>query len=346
MGQERSVFVSSKVSGTGFSVPDKVIPNSHFESYLETSDEWIRERTGIEQRRWVEGETTASDLAEKAALDAIKNANLTVDDIDGIILATVTPDNIFPSTAAVLQKKLGVKNGFAYDVNAVCTGFVYALVNADSLIKNGQAKNILVVGVDIYSRIIDKDDRGTCVLFGDGAGALVLSKTADGDSDVIGMPSGVTGSVKEVQGVYASELRADGAQSDILYCKGGSGSPEVPAEEQFIKMQGREVFKLAVRSLAEVSKSVLEKSGLEIGDVSHFVSHQANRRIILGMGKQLGVGEDKVPINVEKYGNTSAASIPILLAECDASGRIKPGEVVHISAFGGGVTWGAVVVRW
>lgn len=347
----KKLTVASEILGTGMCVPDRVVSNEHFAAYLETSDEWIRERTGIVERRWCDEVTSASALAEPACRDAIKAAGLTAADIDGIVLGTVTPDNIFPSTACYLQSRLGIQSGYAMDVNAVCSGFVYALTTADALIRAGQGTNVLVVGVDIYSRIIDPNDRGTCVLFGDGAGAVVLSRKK-GDKLVDGAFGDhmVEGDVRDISGIYGSELRADGRYADLLCVPMGTAHPPTPESLQrgdhFLKMQGREVFKFAVRSLADVTKNVLDKAGVAIEEVDHFVSHQANKRILLSMAKHLGVSEDKVPINVDKYGNTSAATIPIVLAECERTGRIKKGDLVLLSAVGGGFSWGAVLVRW
>jgi 3-oxoacyl-[acyl-carrier-protein] synthase-3 len=346
---EPSCFIASRITGTGISVPPKVIGNDHFASYLETSDEWIQERTGIEERRYTEPDVSASDLAEPACLDAIKAAGLTVDDIDGIICGTVTPDNLFPSTACFIQGKLGIKNGFALDVNAVCCGFVYALSTADAYIRAGMASNILVIGVDLYSRIIDPNDRGTCILFGDGAGAVVLSRNSDKPS-AFGQPCGEQGSMLSTSGIYGAELHADGSQADILCVPQGTANnvtvESLQEGKHFLHMAGREVFKHAVRSLVQVTNSVLEDAGLSVGDVDHFVSHQANKRILLSMAKQLKVSEERIPMNLQKYGNTSAATIPMLLAECVAEGRIKKGDLVLLSAVGGGLSWGAVLLRW
>lgn len=343
--------VASEIRGTGMCVPERVVSNEHFAAYLETSDEWIRERTGIEQRRWCEKGTSASALAEPACREAISAAGLTVNDIDGIVLGTVTPDNIFPSTACYLQARLGITNGFAFDVNAVCSGFIYALTTADALIRSGQGTNVLVVGVDLYSGIIDPNDRGTCVLFGDGAGAVVLSRK-QGESLVDGAFGDhlAQGDVRSISGIYGSELKADGRFADLLCVPMGTANPPTPDSlkrgDHFLQMQGREVFKFAVRSLADVTKSVLDRAGVSVEEVDLFISHQANKRILLSMAKHLGIPEEKVPINVDRYGNTSAATIPIVLAECEREGRIKKGDLLLLSAVGGGFSWGAVLVRW
>ena len=307
------------IRGVGMAVPERVVPNSHFESYLETSDEWIRERTGIEQRRWSEESESLISLSEPAARAAIQNSGLEISDIDGIVLATVTPDYVFPSSACVLQSKLGIKKGFAFDVNAVCTGFIYALATADSLLARGLAKNLLVVGADLLSQKLDHKDRGTCILFGDGAGAVVLSREENSN-----------------RGVLSSCLQADGGFGDIL---------TVP-HNGYLHMNGREVFKVAVRSLVDVTKKVLDDAGVNVGDLSYIVTHQANKRILDAMSKQLGIEDDKVLANVATYGNTSAASVPILLAESVEKGIIKEGDLVLLSGVGGGMTWGAILLRW
>jgi 3-oxoacyl-[acyl-carrier-protein] synthase III len=334
------VLRSSIVLGTGMYVPERVVTNEFFSKYLDTSDEWIRDRTGISERRWVEKGVSASALAEPAALEAIKNAGLTPKDIDGIICATVTPDNIFPSTACILQKRLSCGEGLAFDVNAVCSGFLYAIGSAHGLIMSGQCTNVLIVGTEIYSNIIDKNDRTTGILFGDGAGALVL-----GASDI---PQ--ESLQKTDRGIFRSRLGADGSYSDILCVDGGSARPftseSIKEGAHFLRMAGREVFKLAVRRLAEINKSIVEDAGFSLSDVDWFVSHQANRRILQSVAKELSIPDEKVPMNIEKYGNTSAASVPILLAELASEGNLKKGDLVALSAFGGGVTWGAMLLRW
>jgi 3-oxoacyl-[acyl-carrier-protein] synthase III len=334
------VLSGSIVLGTGMHVPERVVKNDFFASYLDTSDEWIRERTGIAERRWVEPGTSASALAEPAAREAIANAGLVPSDIDGIICATVTPDNIFPSTACMIQKRLGCRDGLAFDVNAVCSGFLYAIGAAHGLILSGQCKRVLIVGTEIYSIIIDKNDRTTGILFGDGAGALVLGASGTAQQELR----------KSDRGIFASHLGADGSYTDILCVHGGSAFPftseSVGEGAHFLKMAGREVFKLAVRKLSEINRMIVEQNGFSLDEVSHFVSHQANRRILQSVAKDLGIPESKFPVNIEKYGNTSAASVPILLAELNAQGTLKKGDLVVLSAFGGGVTWGAMLLRW
>ncbi len=343
------VRVTSRILGAGMNVPPRVVPNSYFASYLETSDEWIRDRTGIEERRWVEPGVGVSELAEPACRAAIKNAGLTTEDIDGIVLATVTPDYLFPSSACFLQSRLGIKRGFAFDVNAVCSGFIYALVTADALIMAGQAKNVLVIGADIYSQIINPQDRATCVLFGDGAGAVVLSRAANGNGSGPGAGF-VEGSGGTVRGLYGSEIHSDGAHAEVLCVPQGTAKPltteRIAKNEHLLYMNGREVFKLAVRGLAEVSDNLLSRLQVPASAVDYFVSHQANKRILSAMAKHLDVPEEKVLMNLNKYGNTSAATVPMVLAEFSANGTIKPGDLLLLSAFGGGVTWGAVLLRW
>ena len=342
---EPQVEVASRVVGSGFCVPERIVTNEHFASYLDTNDEWIQSRTGIVERRWADPDTSASQLAEPACRDAIESAGLTPADIDGIIVATVTPDNTFPSTACYLQRRLGCPAGVAFDVNAVCSGFVYALTTADSLIRSGIARNFLVVGVDIYSRILDMNDRRTCILFGDGAGAVVLSSVSKKGGALT-----ETGSAYSLRGMYGAQLGADGSHTDILCVPSGTASPvtaeSLAAGSHYLRMDGREVFKLAVRKLAEISQTMVSEIGLTSEDVDYVASHQANQRILLSMAKSAGIAEEKVLSNVSRYGNTSAASVPILLAEFAQLGTIKQGDLLLVSAFGGGVTWGAVLLRW
>lgn len=335
------VHVSSRISGWGMCVPDRVITNSYFESYLDTSDEWIRERTGIQERRWCEPDQATSDIAAPAGAMAIERASLSRDDIDGIVCATVSPDYPFPSTACMIQKKLGLRNCLAFDISAACTGFLYALVTADGLIRSGQCNHVLVVGAEVFSSLINMQDRTTCVLFGDGAGAVVLSRVAEAEQ---------TGSALSLRGLYTSALYADGTKGDFLKVKQGTAdrlsADKIAHNEHCLTMEGREVFKFAVRALADVTTTVLERVGMSVDDVDLIVSHQANQRILSSMAKQLGAPESKVPSNVQKYGNTSAASIPILLSELAESGQIKAGSLILLNAVGGGMTWGAAVLRW
>lgn len=332
----RVVAKASRIAGWGHALPERVVTNEFFSSYLDTNDEWIQTRTGIRERRWAGPEESASSLAAPACVDAIERAGLKPADIDGIIVATVTPDYQFPSTACFLQNRLGCPPGLAFDVNAVCSGFVYALATADALIRSGLATNVLVCGVDIYSRIIDVHDRRTCILFGDGAGAVVLTAT-NGEGEA------------SDAGLLRFELGADGAHTGILCVPRGTAREVNPDSlsrgEHFLSMEGREVFRLAVRKLIEVSESVLKHSGYSAGDVDFIISHQANKRILDSMAKAMGIADSKVLANVERVGNTSAASIPILLSESFEAGVLSAGKLVLLSAFGGGVTWGAGLIR-
>ena len=341
----KEISVCSYIAGVGMCVPEKVITNEYFASYLDTSDEWISERSGIKERRWTEGNTGVSELAAKAATAALANAGLTSKDIDGIVFGTVTPDYSFPSAACMLQKHLGINKGFAFDVAAACAGFIYSLSVADGLIASGRATNILVVGADVLSSMLDLLDRSTCVLFGDGAGAVVLRAVNPQNSQRL-----VSADNGDTSGIYAVELCADGTVSDILVAGMGSArrlTPESVANKEFaLKMDGKEVFKFAVRALAEVSQTVCARAGVDISEVNYFVSHQANMRILQGMAKQLGIPNEKVPANISKYGNTSAATIPLLLAEMAENKMLKKGDLVLLSAVGGGITWGAVLLRW
>lgn len=344
------VCVASRIVGTGMSVPEREVTNDYFASYLDTTDEWIQDRTGIKTRFWADGKMSASELAEPASREAISQAGLQVEDIDGIVFATVTPDCQFPSTACFLQHRLGIKNALAFDVVAVCSGFIYGLVMADSLIASGQCRNVLVVGSELYSRIVDPKDRTTCVLFGDGAGAVVLSSAVPQGSGTGSADRFVKGSARLVRGIYASKLGSDGTGAELLYVPNGTAyqpTPESLAKgEHYLKMAGREVFKLAVRNLTEVSQAVLDQAGIGVEEVDYCISHQANVRILRSFGKQLGLPDEKVLVNIDRYGNTSAASIPILLAESVAKGLFKPGDLLLLNAFGGGFTWGAVLLRW
>jgi len=304
--------------------------NADFEGILETSDEWIAQRTGIRQRHIAgEGETTAS-LGEAAARAALANAALTPDDIDLIVLATSTPDNTFPATAVDIQNRLGMRHGFAFDMQAVCSGFVYAITTADLYLKGGLAKRVLVIGAETFSRILDWSDRTTCVLFGDGAGALVLEAEESG------------GGVSD-RGIIASSLRSDGAHKDKLFVDGGPGTTGTVGH---LRMEGREVFKHAVGMITDVIEDVFAKASITADDLDWFVPHQANKRIIDASAKKLGIAEEKVVTTVQLHGNTSAASVPLALSVAVADGRIKKGDLVLLEAMGGGFTWGAVLVRW
>ncbi|WP_300585713.1 beta-ketoacyl-ACP synthase III [Marivita sp.] len=321
--------IRSVVVGLGHYLPERVVPNSEFEATLDTSDEWIKSRSGIERRHFAaEGETT-SDLATKAARNALADAGLTANDLDAIVLATSTADLTFPSAATMVQAALGMNRGFAYDVQAVCAGFIYAMANANALIVSGQAKRIMVIGAETFSRIMDWSDRSTCVLFGDGAGAVIL-EAQDGIGD------------KTDRGILSVDLNSDGQHRDILYVDGGVSTQTTG----FLRMQGKEVFRHAVEKLAQTATTAMEKAGIANEDVDWIVPHQANIRIIQGTAKKLGMSMDNVVVTVQDHGNTSAASIPLALSVGVERGQIKRGDVVVTEAIGGGLAWGAVVLRW
>ncbi|SEQ25493.1 3-oxoacyl-[acyl-carrier-protein] synthase-3 [Loktanella sp. DSM 29012] len=317
------------VQGVGHYLPDRVVENSHFEATLDTSDAWIRERSGIERRHFAADDQATSDLAAFAAQAALDDAGMTADDIDLIIVATSTADMTFPSAATMVQNKLGMTRGFAFDVQAVCAGFVFALANADALIQSGQATTALVIGAETFSRIMDWTDRSTCVLFGDGAGALVL-RAEDGQ--------GTT----DDRGILATDLNSDGRYRDLLYVDGGVATQNTGQ----LRMEGKEVFRHAVEKLAKTAHTALEKVGLGADDVDWVVPHQANIRIIQSTAKRLGVGMDRVVVTVQDHGNTSAASIPLALSVGKQRGQIKPGDLLVTEAIGGGLAWGSVILRW
>ena len=314
----------SRIVGTGSYLPPRVMENEEFARRLETSDAWIRERTGIARRHIADETQTSSDLAVEASRRALAAANARAEDIDLIVVATSTPDFIFPSTACLLQRKLGVAGCAAFDVQAVCTGFIYALATADGFIRNGTAKRALVVGAEVFSRILDWNDRTTCVLFGDGAGAVVL---AAGDKP----------------GIHATRLHADGSQVDMLsvpgnVCRGRiQGSP-------YLQMNGQGVFKLAVRVLEESARETLEAAGMRLSDIDWLIPHQANVRILEATARKLEVPRDKLVVTVDHHGNTSAASVPLALDEYVRAGRIRPGQRMLLQGVGGGFTWGSSMV--
>ena len=323
-------MIRSIIRGYGAALPKRVMTNQDIEAIVETTDEWIVQRTGIKQRYIAgEGETTAS-LGELAARAALENAGIKPDEIDLIIVATSTPDNTFPATAVNIQSRLGITSGFAFDVQAVCSGFVYAMATADLYIRGGMAKRVLVIGAETFSRILDWTDRTTCVLFGDGAGAVVLEA---------GEGEGKTSD----RGVLTSNLRSDGSHKDKLYVDGG---PSTTGTVGHLRMEGREVFKHAVGMITDVIEAAFEATGTTADDLDWLVPHQANRRIIDASAKKLGIPAEKVVITVDQHGNTSAASIPLALAAAAADGRIKKGDLVMLEAMGGGFTWGAVLLRW
>ena len=318
------------VEGVGHYLPDRVVPNSEFEKSLDTSDEWIRTRSGIERRHFAADDETTSDLAVHAARAALENAGLDIDDIDGILVATSTPDLTFPSVATMVQRDLGMTRGFGFDVQAVCAGFIYALTNANALILAGQAKRLLVIGAETFSRIMDWTDRSTCVLFGDGAGAVVLS-AQDGDG------------TNADRGILSADLNSDGRYREMLYVDGGVSTSGSAGK---LRMQGNPLFRQAVEKLTSTADTALEKIGMQGSDVDWIVPHQANIRIIQGTAKKMGVPMDRVIVTVQDHGNTSAASIPLALSIGVSEGRIKPGDIVLSEAIGGGLAWGAVVLRW
>lgn len=316
----------SRIAGTGSYLPRQVVTNADLALKVETSDEWIRERTGIRQRHVAAPDEQTSDLACAAAQSALAAAGLAAADVDLIIVATTTPDMIFPSTACIVQAKLGARGGPAFDVQAVCSGFVYALAMADRMVVSGMARNALVVGAEIYSRILDWNDRGTCVLFGDGAGAVVL------------VPS-------EQPGILSAHLHADGAHRDML-CVPGTVAGGAVSGSPFVRMDGQAVFKFAVRVLAEVAREALDANGVEASAIDWIIPHQANERIIDATARKLGLGPDKVVKTVAEHANTSAASIPLALDRAVRDGRIRQGHHVMLLGVGGGFTWGSVFLKW
>lgn len=321
--------IRAVVRGVGHYLPERVVPNAEFEQIIETSDEWIRSRSGIERRHFAaEGQTT-SDLGLRAAQAALADAGLDANDVDAIIVATSTADLTFPSVATMIQSGLGLSGGFAFDVQAVCAGFVYALTTANALILAGQAKRVLVIGAETFSRLMDWKDRSTCVLFGDGAGALLI-EAQDG-----------VGTVAD-RGILSTDLNSDGRFKDILYVDGGVST----GVTGHLRMEGKEVFRHAVEKLAETAHTALEKIGLSGGDVDWIVPHQANIRIIEATAKRMQVPMDRVVVTVQDHGNTSAASIPLALSVGKQRGQIKQGDLVVTEAIGGGLAWGAVVLRW
>jgi 3-oxoacyl-[acyl-carrier-protein] synthase-3 len=314
------------ITGLGCKVPDRVLTNDELSQYVDTSDAWIRERTGIRERRIASQEEALSDVALPACRDALAQAGLEGKDIDLLIVATVTPDMAFPSTAALLADQLGADDAAAYDLSAGCTGFMYALAQAYGMLAGGLTTRALVVGGDLLSRLFDWEDRSTLVLFGDGAGAVVLEAVPE-------------------QGFLAFELGADGGGGDTLWLP-GSGSRIFEQPDRFIKMNGREVFKFATRILVQSAQAVLDKCGMSIDDVDVYVPHQANVRIIDHATKKLGVPSERVVINVDRYGNTSSGSIPLALADAEQDGRLAPGKVVLMTGMGAGLTWGSALMRW
>ena len=321
------------ILGTGHAYPEGILTNADLANMVETSDEWITTRTGIKQRRKAAPGEYTSLFAVKAARQAIERAGLTPADIDLILCATVSPDQILPSTGCIIQAELGANRAAAMDVVAACSGFLYGVTLANTMIQSGQSKHALVIGAEILTQYVDYSDRHTCVLFGDGAGAAVL------------------GSVDGERGILASRIRSDGRYQEQLFSPGGGTRRPPTAEtlaagDHFFKMKGNELFKVAVRSMAEVSREVLEEAGVDAKDVKLFIPHQANQRITDAVASKLNVDESLVYSNISMHGNTSSASIPIALDECVEAGRVKPGDLVLLASFGGGVTWGGVLLRW
>lgn len=326
-------MLTGRITGTGSYLPKKVLTNADLEKMVDTDDDWIVTRTGIRQRHIAADDEATSDLAFHAATEALDAAGVVAEEIDLIIVATTTPDYPFPSTAALLQARLGAVKAAAFDVQAVCTGFVYALATADQFIRSGMYRKILVVGAEVLSRLLDWNDRTTCILFGDGAGAVVLE--AD----------------ESERGIVSSHLHSDGSQYDLLYVPGG-GSKEPLSRElldsgrQYIHMKGNEVFRVAVNALESTVLEALEANNLKAEDIDLLVPHQANIRIINATGKKLGLSGDKVMITVDKHGNTSSASIPLALCQAVKENRVEDGSLVLLEAFGGGFTWGSILLRW
>jgi 3-oxoacyl-[acyl-carrier-protein] synthase III len=324
------MILRSQIAGCGGYLPERVVSNDELAARLDTSDTWIRQRTGIGERRIAAAGELTSDLAVAAARRALEHAGMSGSDLDLIVLATATPDETFPSTAVKVQAQLGMKRGAAFDVQAVCSGFIFALSVADNALRLGQARTALVIGAETFSRILDWSDRTTCVLFGDGAGALVLNAVP-----------GEGGS--QHRGILSTHLHSDGRQHDILYVDGG---PSSTGAAGFLRMEGREVFRQAVQHLSEVVIEALAANGLEAADIDWLVPHQANTRIIDAVGRKLGLPADRTIVTIERHANTSAASIPLALDAAAADGRIRAGHLVLMEALGGGLTWGASVARW
>ncbi|MBU5613092.1 beta-ketoacyl-ACP synthase III [Geomonas azotofigens] len=326
-------MIRPRITGTGSAVPEKVLTNFDLEKMVDTTDEWIVTRTGIRERRIAaEGEYT-STFATAAAERALAAAGVTAEEIDLIVVGTLTPDFPFPATACIVQQALKATNAFCFDLSAACSGFIYALATAQKFIISGQVKKALVIGAEVLSRIVDWNDRNTCLLFGDGAGAVVL-EAQEGEN-----------------GILSTHMHSDGNYWDILYQKGaGSRNPashkNVDEGLVYLTMQGNEVFKLAVRAMGEVAMEALQANGLTPDDVKLFIPHQANQRIVDSVGKRLGITGERVFVNLDRYGNTSAASIPIALDEAVRAGRLKEGDLLLLDAFGGGLTWGSALVRW
>lgn len=320
------------IIGVGSYVPEKVLANADLEKMVDTSDEWITTRTGIKERRLAKKDQASSDLAVEAAKKALKSANFNAEDIELIIVATITPDMQFPSTACFVQSALGAKNAVCFDISAACAGFVYGIVTAQQFIACGTYKNALVIGSEVLSNVTDWKDRNTCVLFGDGAGACILGEVKDG-------------------GILSTYLGSDGSMNNLLHLPGGGSRNPASVDTlkenlHYIKMEGNEVFKLAVRILADSANNALKKCNLDYRNVNCFIPHQANIRILLAVAKRLGLSEDKIYLNIARYGNMSSASTAVALCEAVEKKRIKKGDIVVLDAFGAGLVWGAIVIKW
>ena len=320
-------FFRSKIVGVGGYLPEKILTNKQLSMRIETSDEWITERTGIKERRIASDKETTSTLGIEAAKNALKNANISAKYIDLIVVATATPDNTFPATATLIQSGLGIKKGYAYDVQAVCSGFIYGLELADNAIRLGKSSHALVIGAETFSRILDWNDRSTCVLFGDGAGAVVLKSTEQLSTNFI----------------LSNHLYSDGDYKEMLYVDGG---PSISDNVGFLKMDGGSVFKHAVKNISSAITDALDNNNMSIKDVDWFVPHQANSRILDAVSKKIGIDNDKIIVTVDKHANTSAASIPLALCEAVSINKIKSGDIVLLAAMGGGFTWGSSIIRW
>ena len=326
-------MIRSKIISTGSYLPERILTNFDLEKIVDTSDEWITERTGIKERRIASENQAASDLAYEASRSALEKASLKAEDIDLLIAATVTGDMPFPSTACIIQHRLGAKNAAAFDINAACSGFLYGLYVADSFVRSGMHKRVLIIGAEVLSKITDWEDRTTCVLFGDGAGAAIVEPT------------------EEERGIISMHINSDGSMWDLLHIPGGGSRYPVSKDSldkrlHYIKMKGNETFKVAVRTLEDLVLRILKDNKLDPSQLSLLIPHQANLRIIQATADRLGLPMDKVLINLDKYGNTSAASIPIALDEAVMTGRIKDGDYILLEAFGGGLTWASALIKW
>ena len=331
MGNMRAAIL-----GTGHSYPEGILTNAQLEKMVETSDDWITSRTGIKQRRKAGPGEYTSQFAVRAARQAIERAGLQPEDIDLLLCATVSPDQILPSTGCIIQAELGANNAAAMDIVAACSGFLYGLTLADTMVRTGQSKYAVVIGAEILTQYVDYTDRNTCVLFGDGAGAAVLGPVEAEDPD---------------RGILAARIKSDGRYKEQLFSPGGGTRRPPTAEtlaagDHYFKMRGNELFKVAVRSMTDISREVLEEAGVSASEVKLFIPHQANQRITDGVASKLNVESDRVYSNIAMHGNTSSASIPIALDECVEAGRIKPGDLVLMASFGGGATWGGLLLRW